>query len=100
MKVIKEQDIIDSIADACQYISYFHPEDFVKGMVEAYEVEKSEAAKNAIGQILINSKTSFARYGKLFGKIAIILASCYCTKHQCRLVRCASTVQRSATGCK
>ena len=56
MKVIKEQDIIDSIADACQYISYFHPEDFVKGMVEAYEVEKSEAAKNAIGQILINSK--------------------------------------------
>jgi len=56
MKVIKEQDIIDSIADACQYISYFHPEDFVKGMVEAYETEKSEAAKNAIGQILINSK--------------------------------------------
>ena len=40
MKVIKQQDIIDSIADACQYISYFHPEDFVKGMVEAYEVEK------------------------------------------------------------
>ena len=56
MKVIKEQDIIDSIADACQYISYFHPEDFVTGMVEAYEAEKSEAAKNAIGQILINSK--------------------------------------------
>ena len=56
MKVIKEQDIIDSIADACQYISYFHPEDFVTGMVEAYESEKSEAAKNAIGQILINSK--------------------------------------------
>jgi fumarate hydratase, class I len=56
MKVIKEQDIVDSIADACQYISYFHPEDFVKGMVEAYEKEKGEAAKNAIGQILINSK--------------------------------------------
>ncbi|RXK00070.1 fumarate hydratase, partial [Halarcobacter ebronensis] len=45
-----------SIADAVQYISYYHPEDFVKGMVEAYEKEKSEAAKNAIGQILINSK--------------------------------------------
>ncbi|RXJ60959.1 fumarate hydratase, partial [Halarcobacter anaerophilus] len=45
-----------SIADAIQYISYYHPEDFVKGMVEAYEKEKSEAAKNAIGQILINSK--------------------------------------------
>ncbi|WP_404317210.1 fumarate hydratase [Malaciobacter canalis] len=56
MSVIKEQDIIDSIAGACQYISYYHPEDFVKGMVEAYEKEESEAAKNAIAQILINSK--------------------------------------------
>jgi fumarate hydratase class I len=56
MNIIKEQDIIDSIAGACQYISYYHPEDFVKGMVEAYEKEESEAAKNAIAQILINSK--------------------------------------------
>ena len=56
MSVITEQDIIDSIADACQFISYYHPEDFVKGMVEAYETEKGEAAKNAIAQILINSK--------------------------------------------
>ncbi len=56
MPKITEQDIIDSVARACQYISYYHPEDFVEGMVEAYEKEKSEAAKNAIGQILINSK--------------------------------------------
>ncbi|RXJ88406.1 fumarate hydratase, partial [Arcobacter sp. CECT 8983] len=56
MGKITEKDIIDSIADACQYISFYHPEDFVKGMVEAYEKEESEAAKNAIGQILINSK--------------------------------------------
>ncbi|WP_044416447.1 fumarate hydratase [Halarcobacter anaerophilus] len=56
MKKITEKDIQQSIADAIQYISYYHPEDFVKGMVEAYEKEKSEAAKNAIGQILINSK--------------------------------------------
>ncbi len=55
-KKITEKDIIDSIADACQYISFYHPEDFVKGMVEAYENEQSESAKNAIGQILINSK--------------------------------------------
>ncbi len=55
-KVISEQDLIQSIANACQYISYYHPEDFVKGMVDAYEREESEAAKNAIGQILINSK--------------------------------------------
>ncbi|RXJ60602.1 fumarate hydratase [Candidatus Marinarcus aquaticus] len=56
MGKITEKDIIDSIADACQYISFYHPEDFVKGMVEAYEKEQSESAKNAIGQILINSK--------------------------------------------
>ncbi len=56
MGKITENDIKQSIADAVQYISYYHPEDFVKGMIEAYEKEKSESAKNAIGQILINSK--------------------------------------------
>jgi len=56
MKKITEDDIKQSIAGAIQYISYYHPKDFVEGMVEAYEVEKSESAKNAIGQILINSK--------------------------------------------
>lgn len=56
MSKITQEDIKQSVADAIQYISYYHPEDFVKGMVEAYEVEKGEAAKNAIGQILINSK--------------------------------------------
>lgn len=55
-KKITEQDIIDSVASACQFISFYHPEDFVKGMVEAYEKEQSDSAKNAIGQILINSK--------------------------------------------
>lgn len=56
MSTITEEDIIKSVEDALQYISYFHPEDFVKGMVKAYENEPSSAAKNAIGQILINSK--------------------------------------------
>ncbi|MCK9256950.1 MAG: fumarate hydratase [Sulfurospirillaceae bacterium] len=56
MSTITEEDIIKSVEDALQYISYFHPEDFVKGMVKAYENEPSLAAKNAIGQILINSK--------------------------------------------
>ncbi len=56
MGKITQDDIKQSIADAIQYISYYHPEDFVKGMVTAYEKEESEAAKNAIGQILINSK--------------------------------------------
>jgi len=56
MSKITENDIRQSVADAIQYISYYHPEDFVKGMVTAYEKEEGEAAKNAIGQILINSK--------------------------------------------
>ncbi|MBE0492323.1 MAG: fumarate hydratase [Sulfurospirillum sp.] len=56
MATIKESDIQESITGALQYISYYHPEDFIKGMIEAYDLEQSPAAKNAIGQILINSK--------------------------------------------
>lgn len=56
MSTITEEHIVQSVQDALQYISYYHPEDFVKGMVAAYENEPSAAAKNAIGQILINSK--------------------------------------------
>ncbi len=53
---IKESDIIDSVALALQYISYYHSPDFIKAMFEAYKQETSVSAKNAIGQILINSK--------------------------------------------
>ena len=56
MGVITEEHIVQSVKDALQYISYYHPADFVDGMVKAYEAEESPAAKNAIGQILINSK--------------------------------------------
>ena len=52
-KKITEQDIIDSVASACQFISFYHPEDFVEGMVEAYEKEQSESAKNAIGEATV-----------------------------------------------
>lgn len=58
MTVICKQDVIDSVADALQYISYYHPTDFIEAMVEAYEKEKNPAAKDAIGQILINSRMS------------------------------------------
>jgi fumarate hydratase, class I len=54
--IIKEDDIIQSVADALQYISYYHPADFIQAMATAYEDEASEAAKDAIGQILVNSK--------------------------------------------
>src|SRR5574344_2474682 len=56
MAVIKQQDFIDSIFDALQFISYYHPLDFVEAMKQAYDREQSPAAKDAIAQILINSR--------------------------------------------
>jgi fumarate hydratase class I len=56
--VIKQADFIESIEDALQYISYYHPKDFVDAMNLAYEREQSAAAKDAIAQILINSRMS------------------------------------------
>ncbi|QLE85481.1 MULTISPECIES: fumarate hydratase [Shewanella] len=56
--IIKQADLIESVADALQYISYYHPKDFVDAMAEAYEKEQSAAAKDAIAQILINSRMS------------------------------------------
>ncbi|MCG8672538.1 MAG: fumarate hydratase [Pseudomonadales bacterium] len=56
MAVIREDDFIQSIADSLQYISYYHPTDFVKAVNEAYEKEESQAAKDAMAQILINSR--------------------------------------------
>jgi fumarate hydratase class I len=56
MTVIKQEDLIQSVADALQYISYYHPLDFIKAMEEAYETEESKGAKDAIAQILINSR--------------------------------------------
>lgn len=58
MARIRTDDITESVADALQYISYYHSPDFVAAMNRAYEREESEAAKNAIGQILINSRMS------------------------------------------
>ncbi|MEP3349770.1 MAG: fumarate hydratase [Marinomonas sp.] len=56
MSVIKEDDLIDSVADALQFISYYHPLDFVNAVHDAYEREESKAAKDAMAQILINSR--------------------------------------------
>lgn len=58
MAIIKQQDLIDSIEDALQYISYYHPIDFIQALEKAYHKEKSSAAKDAIAQILINSRMS------------------------------------------
>ena len=54
--IIKQEHLIESIHSALQYISYYHSPDFINAMVSAYERETSQSAKNAIEQILINSK--------------------------------------------
>ncbi len=54
--IIKQEHLIESIHSALQYISYYHSPDFISAMVSAYERETSQSAKNAIEQILINSK--------------------------------------------
>ncbi len=56
MVVIEEQDLIDSVADALQYISFYHPMDYIQALGEAYEAEMNPAAKDAIAQILTNSR--------------------------------------------
>ncbi len=56
MTVIRQQDFIDSIADSLQYISYYHPKDYIDALGAAYEAEASPAAKDAIAQILTNSR--------------------------------------------
>ncbi len=56
MTIIRQQDVIQSVADALQYISYYHPADFIKAVKEAYDREESKSAKDAMAQILINSR--------------------------------------------
>ncbi len=54
--VIRQNDLIDSVADALQFISYYHPVDFIQAVHRAYEREANPAAKDAMAQILINSR--------------------------------------------
>ena len=56
MTTLKQQDLVQSIADALQYISYYHPRDYLAHLARAYEREQSPAAKDAIAQILANSR--------------------------------------------
>src|ERR1700761_7155967 len=56
MTSIKQADLIQSVADALQYISYYHPVDYITNLAAAYEREESPAAKDAMAQILINSR--------------------------------------------
>ena len=56
MTIIRQQDVIESVADALQYISYYHPVDFIQAVKAAYDREESKAARDAMAQILVNSR--------------------------------------------
>jgi fumarate hydratase class I len=56
MTTIRPDDLVQSVADALQFISYYHPADYIRALGRAYEREQSEAAKDAIAQILTNSR--------------------------------------------
>src|SRR2546425_9598014 len=56
MTIVQQEDLIQSVADALQYISYYHPRDYIRHLARAYEREQSPAAKDAIAQILSNSR--------------------------------------------
>src|SRR6187402_712868 len=53
---IRYADLVESVAGALQYISYYHPADYIAHLARAYEAEQSPAAKDAIAQILTNSR--------------------------------------------
>src|ERR1700757_4225537 len=56
MATIRQEDLIASVADALQYISYYHPVDYIKNLARSYDLEESPAAKDAMAQILVNSR--------------------------------------------
>lgn len=56
MTTIRQDDVIQSIHDALQFISYYHPQDYIQALTAAYDAEISPAAKDAMGQILLNSR--------------------------------------------
>ena len=56
MATIRQNDLIQSVADALQYISYYHPVDYIRNLARAYELEESPAARDAMAQILVNSR--------------------------------------------
>jgi len=56
MSTIRQDDLIDSVADALQFMSFYHPRDYIDAVHAAYEREESTAAKDAMAQILVNSR--------------------------------------------
>lgn len=76
MAKITKEHIIESIANALQYISYYHPPDFIQAMANAYEIEVNPSAKDAIAQILINSRMSAFGKRPLCQDTGIVVVFC------------------------
>ncbi|BAN35551.1 fumarate hydratase, class I, anaerobic [Sulfuricella denitrificans skB26] len=74
MTTIRQEDLIASVADALQYISYYHPLDYIKALGEAYEREASPAARDAIAQILTNSRMSATGHRPVCQDTGIVVA--------------------------
>jgi fumarate hydratase class I len=74
MTTIQQEDFIASVADALQYISYYHPLDYVRALGEAYRREQSPAARDAIAQILANSRMSAAGHRPVCQDTGIVVA--------------------------
>ena len=70
--IIKQDDVIESVAGALQYISYYHPPDFIQAMKVAYEKEESRAAKDAMAQSLLNSRMSATGHSPRFQDTGIV----------------------------
>ncbi|MBZ2188440.1 fumarate hydratase [Alcanivorax sp. JB21] len=76
MTVIRQDDVIQSVADALQYISYYHPVDFIQAVHEAYEREENPAAKDAMAQILVNSRMAATGHRPICQDTGIVTVFC------------------------
>jgi fumarate hydratase class I len=74
MTTIRQEDLIASVADALQYISYYHPIDYIKALGAAYEREESPAARDAIAQIITNSRMSAQGHRPICQDTGIVVA--------------------------
>ena len=79
MTTIRSEDFIQSIADGLQYISYYHPKDYIQALGRAWEREESPAAKDAMAQILVNSRMCADGHRPIFqdtGIVTVLISVC------------------------
>jgi len=74
MTAIRQNDLIQSVADALQFISYYHPDDYIQALAEAYRLEESAAARDAIAQILSNSRMCAEGHRPICQDTGIVIA--------------------------